>query len=44
MCYKAFIASAGVDEATPAISLIISIEDAAANCYFTLLPKCIYSW
>jgi hypothetical protein len=31
MCYKAAITSAGGDEATLAKSLIISLENAAAN-------------
>jgi hypothetical protein len=31
MCYEAAIASAGGDEATLVKSLIISLEDAAAN-------------
>jgi hypothetical protein len=44
MCYKADIASADGDEATLAKSLIISLEDAAANWYSRLPPKCIYSW
>jgi hypothetical protein len=44
ICYKAAIASAGGDKATLAKSLIISLEDAAANWYSRLPPKCIYSW
>jgi hypothetical protein len=44
MCYKAAIASAGRDEATLTKSLIISLEDAAANWYSRLPSKCIYSW
>jgi hypothetical protein len=44
MCYEAAIASAGGEEATLTKSLIISLEDAAANLYSRLLPKCIYSW
>jgi hypothetical protein len=38
MCYKVVIASAGGDEATLAKSLIISLEDAAANWYSRLPP------
>jgi hypothetical protein len=44
LCYEAAIASAGGDEATLAKSLIISLEDAAANWYSRLSPRCIYSW
>jgi hypothetical protein len=44
MCYEVAIASAGGDEATLAKSLIISLEDAAANWYSRLPPRCIYSW
>jgi hypothetical protein len=44
MCYKAAIASAGGDEATLTKSLIISLEDAPANWYSRLPPRCIYSW
>jgi hypothetical protein len=44
MCYKAAIASAGGDEATLAKSLIISLEDVAANWYSRLPSRCIYSW
>jgi hypothetical protein len=44
MSYKAAIASAGGYEATLAKSLIISLDDAAANWYSRLLPRCIYSW
>jgi hypothetical protein len=44
MCYKAAIASAGDDEATLTKSLIISLEDAPANWYSRLPPRCIYSW
>jgi hypothetical protein len=44
MCYEATIASAGGNEATLTKSLIISLDDAAANWYFRLLPKCICSW
>jgi hypothetical protein len=44
ICYEAAIASAGGDEATLAKSPIISLEDAAANWYSKLLPRCIYSW
>jgi hypothetical protein len=43
MCYEVTIASAGGDEATLTKSLIISLEDVAANWYSGLLPKCIYS-
>jgi hypothetical protein len=41
MCYEAAIASAGGDEATLAKSLIISLEDASANWYSRLMPRCI---
>jgi hypothetical protein len=44
MCYEATIASTRGDEATLAKSLIISLEDGAANWYSRLPPKCIYSW
>jgi hypothetical protein len=44
MCYEATIASAGGVEATLTKSLIISLEDAAANWFSRLPPKCIYSW
>jgi hypothetical protein len=44
MCYEAAIASARGDEATLAKSLIINQDDAAANWYSRLSPKCIYSW
>jgi hypothetical protein len=44
MCYKAAIASAEDDEATLLKSLIISLEDTAANWYSRLPPRCIYSW
>jgi hypothetical protein len=44
MCYEAAIASTGGDEATLTKSLIISLEDAAANWYSRLPPHCIYSW
>jgi hypothetical protein len=44
MYYQAAIASAGGDEATLEKSLIISLEDAAANWYSRLPPRCIYSW
>jgi hypothetical protein len=44
MCYEATIASAGGDEATLTKSLIIFLEDAAANWYSKLPPGCIYSW
>jgi hypothetical protein len=44
MCYKAAIASAEGDEATLAKSLIISLEDVAANWYSKLPPRCIYFW
>jgi hypothetical protein len=44
MSYKAAIASAGGDKATLTKSLIMSLEDAAANCYSRLPPGCIYSW
>jgi hypothetical protein len=43
MSYEATIALLGGDEATLAKSLIISLEDAAANWYSRLPPKCIYS-
>jgi hypothetical protein len=44
MCYKAAIASAGGDETTLSKSLIISLEDVAANRYSILPLGCIYSW
>jgi hypothetical protein len=44
MCYEATIASAGGVEVTLTKSLIISLEDAAANWFSRLPPKCIYSW
>jgi hypothetical protein len=44
MSYKATIASAGGDEATLTKSLIISLEDAAANWYSRLSAGRIYSW
>jgi hypothetical protein len=44
MSYEAVIASAGGDEATLTKSIIISLEDAAANWYSRLQPGCIYSW
>jgi hypothetical protein len=44
MSYEATIASAGVDEATLAKSLSISLEDAVANWYSRILPGCIHSW
>jgi hypothetical protein len=44
MCYKAAITSVRGDEATLAKSLIISLENAAANWYSRLSPRCIYSW
>jgi hypothetical protein len=43
MYYEAAIASPRGDEATLAKSLIISLEDAAANWYSRLPPRCIYS-
>jgi hypothetical protein len=43
MCYEAAIASAGGNKSTLK-SLIISLEDAAANWYSGLLLCCIYSW
>jgi hypothetical protein len=43
MCYEAAIASVGGDEATLTKSLTISLEDAAANWYSKLPPRCIYS-
>jgi hypothetical protein len=43
MCYEDAIASARGDKVTLAKSLIISLEDAAANWYSRLLPKFIYS-
>jgi hypothetical protein len=43
MCYEATIASAGGDEATLTMSLIISLEDAIANWCSRLPPRCIYS-
>jgi hypothetical protein len=44
MSYEAAIASAGGDEATLTKSLIISLEDIAANWYSRLPPRCIHSW
>jgi hypothetical protein len=44
MCYEATIAIAGGDKATLAKSLFISLEDAAANWYSRLPPKCVFSW
>jgi hypothetical protein len=44
MYYEAAMASARGDEATLTKSLIISLEDHAANWYSRLPPKCIYSW
>jgi hypothetical protein len=44
MCYEAAIASVGGDEVTLSKSLIISLEDAAANWYSRLPPGCIHSW
>jgi hypothetical protein len=44
MSYDAAIASARGDEATLAKSLIISLEDVAANWYSRLPPGCIYCW
>jgi hypothetical protein len=44
MSYEAAIASTRGDEATLTKSLIISLEDAAANWYSRLSPRCIYSW
>jgi hypothetical protein len=44
MSYEATIVSIGEDEATLAKSLIISLEDGAANWYSRLPPGCIYSW
>jgi hypothetical protein len=43
MCYKAAIALTGDNEATLVKSLIISLEDTAANWYFRLPLRCIYS-
>jgi hypothetical protein len=44
MCYEAAIASTDGDETTIVKSLIISLEDVAANWYSRLPPKCIYFW
>jgi hypothetical protein len=44
MFYEDAIASVGGDEATLAKSLIISLEDVAANWYSRLPLGCIYSW
>jgi hypothetical protein len=44
MSYEAAIASVGADEAALTKSLIISLEDVAANWYSRLLPGCIHSW
>jgi hypothetical protein len=43
MCYEAAIALTGGDETTLAKSLIISLEDATANWYSRLPPRCFYS-
>jgi hypothetical protein len=44
MSHETAIASAGGDDATLAKSLIISLEDTAANWYSRLPAGCIYSW
>jgi hypothetical protein len=44
MSYEVIISLAKGDKATLAKTLIISIEDAAANWYSRLPPGCIYSW
>jgi hypothetical protein len=44
MSDKDAIASVEEDESTLTKSLIISLENAAANWYSRLLPRCIYSW
>jgi hypothetical protein len=44
MSYKAVKASARGEEAILAKSLIIFLEDVAANWYSRLPPWCIYSW
>jgi hypothetical protein len=44
MCYEATIASIDGDKANITKSLIISLEDAAANWYSRLPSRCIYSW
>jgi hypothetical protein len=44
MCYEAATASADSDVATLTKSVIISLEDAAANWYSRLISKYIYSW
>jgi hypothetical protein len=44
MCYEATIASAGGDKGILAKSLIISLENATANWYSRLPPRCIYFW
>jgi hypothetical protein len=44
MSYEAVIASARGDEATLTKSLIISLEDVAANWYSMLPSRCIYFW
>jgi hypothetical protein len=43
MCYEAAIALTRGDETTLAKSLIISLEDATANWYSRLPPRCFYS-
>jgi hypothetical protein len=43
MCYEGAIALAGGDEATLTKFLNISLEDATANWYSRLPPRCIYS-
>jgi hypothetical protein len=44
MSYEAAIASTGDDEATLTKSLIICLEDAAANWYSKLPSGCVHSW
>jgi hypothetical protein len=44
MCYEAAIACTGGDDATLTKSLIISLEDAAANWFLRLPLKFLYSW
>jgi hypothetical protein len=44
MSYEATVATFGGDEATLTKSLIIFLEDAAANWYSRIPPGCIYSW
>jgi hypothetical protein len=44
MSYEAAIASSGGDDTTHTKSIIISLENTAANWYVRLLPRSIASW